>query len=285
MKYVVVTGASTGIGKNLSQHLINEGYFVFGSVRNNKDAQRLSQEFPERFSPLLFDVTHREDIDKAVEQVRKVIKDNGLYCLINNAGIAVPGPLMHIPVDEFRQQFAVNVFGVLEVTQAFLPLLGAQFPQKSSPGKIINVSSVGGKMFNPFIGAYNASKHALECMSDVLRVELNIYGIDVVVIEPGVIKTPIWEKSSGYDLSIYEKTDYAKNITIFQKLVDKLVVKALQPDFVSRKVVKILRKKKPKARYALPDRPISGWIIPRLMPTRLLDKVMIKFVGLQKRDE
>ncbi|BBM87704.1 SDR family oxidoreductase [Candidatus Uabimicrobium amorphum] len=285
MKYIVVTGASTGIGKNLCQHLIAEGYFVFGSVRRAQDAEKLSEEFPQRFSPLVFDVTNREDVEKAVKEVQNIVGDNGLFCLINNAGIAIPGPLMHIPVDEFRRQFDVNVFGVLDVTQAFLPLLGAELPQKFPPGKIINVSSVGGKLFNPFIGAYNSSKHALECMSDVLRIELNIYGIHVVIIEPGAIKTPIWEKSSGYDLSIYDNTHYAQNINSFQKLVDKIVAGALEPDYISRKVVKILRKKKPKARYALPDRPISGWIIPRLLPTRVLDKAMIKFVGLQKREK
>ncbi|WP_372371112.1 SDR family oxidoreductase [Candidatus Uabimicrobium sp. HlEnr_7] len=282
MKYIVVTGASTGIGKDICVHLLKEGYFVFGSVRNEQDAQKLTTEFSERFTPLVFDVTNRDDINKAVKKVQEITSE--LFCLVNNAGIAVPGPLMHIPVNQFREQFAVNVFGVLDVTQAFLPLLGAKFPQKYPPGKIINISSVGGKMFNPFIGAYNASKHALECMSDVLRVELNIYGIDVVIIEPGVIKTPIWEKSSSYDLSAYKKTDYAESLEIFQGFVNKMVENAIDPKYVSQLVAKILRKRKPKPRYPLPDRPITGWIIPRLMPTRLLDKLMIKFIGLQKRN-
>jgi NAD(P)-dependent dehydrogenase (short-subunit alcohol dehydrogenase family) len=141
-KYVVITGASTGIGYDGARYLIERGWHVFGSVRKQADAERVLAELGERFTPLFFDVTDEEAIKTAAQQVAETVGDVGLWGLVNNAGIAVPGPLMHLPLDEFRRQLEVNVTGQLAVTQAFLPLLGARKEAPRPPGRIVNIISV-----------------------------------------------------------------------------------------------------------------------------------------------
>ena len=163
------------------------------------DAERLKNEFPAHFTPLLFDVTDAAAITRAVEQVKQQIGNRGLAALVNNSGISGAAPLMHVPLDEVRRMFEVNVFGLLQVTQAFLPLLGATRNCPHAPGRVINISSISGGLVFPFVGAYGASKHAVEALTDGLRRELAIAGIQVIGIEPGVIRTPMWEKGSEAD--------------------------------------------------------------------------------------
>ena len=189
MKAIVITGVSTGIGYAATAVFIQRGYHVFGSVRKAADAKRLQAEMGAQFTPLLFDVTDKVGVQTAVSQVRAALGEKNLTALINNAGIVTPGPLMHMPSDSFRQQFQVNLFGLFDVTQAFLPLLGARKHNAGLPGRIINISSVSGKIAYPFMGAYAASKHALEAYSDSLRRELMLYGIDVILIQPGTTRT------------------------------------------------------------------------------------------------
>ncbi len=168
-EYVVVTGVSSGIGHAITVDLTEQGYHVFGSVRTQEDADRVQAEFGERFMPLIFDVTDGDAVRRAADQVTAVAGEIGLAGLVNNAGIAVGGPLMHLPIDEMRRQLEVNVVGVLQVTQAFLPLLGAQPDPPFESGRIVNISSVSGHIAYPFMGPYAASKHALEAMTDSLR--------------------------------------------------------------------------------------------------------------------
>ena len=179
-KYVVVTGTSTGIGHASAAELIAHGYHVFGSVRNEADGERLQAELGPAFAPLVFDVTDSDAVYSAAEAVEDVLGDDNLVGLVNNAGIAVAGPLMDIEMDKVRHQFEVNVLGVLTVTQAFLPLLGACEDASEPPGRIVNISSVSGHTAYPFLGPYCASKHALEAFSDSLRRELLLYGVDVI---------------------------------------------------------------------------------------------------------
>src|SRR5436305_13019125 len=160
MRSVVVTGASTGIGWGCAKVLASRGFHVFGSVRKQADADRLKAEFGERFTPLLFDVTDAAAVDRAAEQTAAVLGNATLAGLVNNAGIAVAGPLLYLDVDELRTQLEVNVTGQLIVTQAFAPLLTADKTRKARPGRIVMISSVGGKNASPFVGAYNASKFA-----------------------------------------------------------------------------------------------------------------------------
>ena len=185
MQSVVVTGVSTGIGWGITKVLIEKGFRVFGSVRKTEDAERLSHEFGQQFVPLTFDVTDEPAVQAAAEQVREQLNGEILFGLVNNAGIAVPAPLIHQSTDDFRHQLEVNLVSVLIVTKAFVPLLGADRSLRGKPGRIVNISSVGGRNGGPFLGAYSASKHGLEGFSKSLRRELMLYGIDVIIVGPG----------------------------------------------------------------------------------------------------
>jgi NAD(P)-dependent dehydrogenase (short-subunit alcohol dehydrogenase family) len=201
MKSVLVTGASSGIGWGTVRVLLRQGFGVFGSVRREEDARRLAGEFGSRFTPVIFDVTDDAAIAAAAGQVRQMLDGERLAGLVNNAGIAVPGPLMELRIEDFRRQLAVNLLGQLAVTQAFLPLLGTDLGLKGPAGRIIMMSSVAGRTGVAFLGPYAASKHALEGMSKSLRQELMMFGIDVIVVAPGSVATPIWDKAEAIDPS------------------------------------------------------------------------------------
>jgi NAD(P)-dependent dehydrogenase (short-subunit alcohol dehydrogenase family) len=189
---VVITGASTGIGAACALALAREGWRVYAGVRRPEDGERLRQAAGPAAAalvPLVLDVTDEPGIAAAAGEVARAEGERGLAGLVNNAGIAVGGPLEFLPVDVLRRQFEINVIGQIAVTQAFLPLL------RRAPGRIVNMSSISGRMTVPFMGPYSASKFALEALSDALRVELRPWGLHVAVIEPGRIATPIWEKS------------------------------------------------------------------------------------------
>jgi NAD(P)-dependent dehydrogenase (short-subunit alcohol dehydrogenase family) len=186
---VVVTGASTGIGQACALLLDQLGFSVFAGVRQDIDAQTLKQKASPRLIPVFLDVTDAESIASVVEKVTNTVGDAGIVGLVNNAGIAVPGPLELLAIAEFEHQMQVNVTGQLAVTQAFLGLL------RQSRGRIINMGSISGISPTPYLGAYNASKFALEALTDVMRMELRPWGISVSIIEPGSIATPIWDKS------------------------------------------------------------------------------------------
>ena len=264
MKNIVITGVSTGIGHASAEALLGRGYRVFGSVRTQEDADRLQAAWGEHFTPLLFDVTDEDAIRCAAEQVTIALGDAGLDGLVNNAGIAVPGPVLHLPVDEYRRQFEVNLFGQIAVIQAFLPLLGARKPCPYEPGRIVNISSVSGKIAYPFLSAYACSKYALEALSDSLRRELMLYGIDVIVIEPGAVSTPIWDKSDEIDTSPFEGSDYTVIMTRMLKGMTKMGNNAQGPEAVSRAVIDALESRHPKARYALPANRMTGWWLPTI---------------------
>lgn len=281
MKSVVITGVSTGIGLDAAQRLLQRGYRVFGSVRKQADADRLQAELGENFVPLLFDVTDGEAVDTAVSQVKSIIGSSGLYGLVNNAGISITGPLMHVSIDDLRWQFEVNLFGLLDVTQKFLPLLGATKDASFPPGRIVNISSVSGKITYPFMGPYAASKHALEALSDALRRELLLYGIDVIVIEPGTTQTPIIEKTAVQSNN-YENTDYGEVMAEFGKKAVARQDSALPVAKVTDAIVTALEKPKPKTRYAVPRKWFMGWIAPRLLPDRLFDKIVANQLGFKK---
>ncbi|HVE05113.1 MAG TPA: SDR family NAD(P)-dependent oxidoreductase, partial [Rhizomicrobium sp.] len=185
MKSVVVTGSSTGIGWGIAKVLIAKGFRVFGSVRKAEDGERLRKEFGANFVPLYFDVTDAAAVAKGADQVAGALGGEMLFGLVNNAGIAVAGPLLYLKIDEFRHQIDVNLTGQLIVTQAFAPLLGADRSRKGEPGRIVMISSVGGKNASPFVGPYSASKFGLEGLSESLRRELMLFGIDVIIVAPG----------------------------------------------------------------------------------------------------
>ena len=188
MRSVVVTGASTGIGWATAKLLLDKGFRVFGSVRKQADADRLKGEFGANFTPLIFDVTDEPAVLAAAREVRSALNGETLAGLVNNAGIAVAGPVLELAADEFRRQMDVNFIGPVIATQAFGPLLGSDPALKGPKGRIVMISSVSGKSGSPMTSAYAASKHAIEGLSESLRRELMLFGIDVIVVAPGAVK-------------------------------------------------------------------------------------------------
>jgi NAD(P)-dependent dehydrogenase (short-subunit alcohol dehydrogenase family) len=280
MKAILVTGASSGIGYGVVKEFAACGYQVFGSVRKEDDARRLTREIGSNFTPLLFDVTDSKALQNATQQVAQMVGRNGLVGLVNNAGIATSGPLIYQPIDEIRWQFEVNVIAPIALIQAFLPLLQARRSSTSRPSRIINISSVGGKIAAPFIGAYVGSKHAIEGISHSLRRELQLHDIDVVIVAPGAVNTPIWDKESAQDMSRYTTTEYAKPLQAFQRYITGLGKAGYSSEYVARLIRRVFELQKPKARYAIVPNPIFNWILPLAMPDRWLDKTIGRNLGL-----
>jgi len=277
MKSVVVTGASTGIGWGCCKVLIKKGFRVFGSVRSETDAKRLASEFGANFSPLLFDVTDAKAVKAAATAVEAALKGEPLFGLVNNAGIAVAGPLLYLDLDEFRRQLDVNVTGQFIVTQAFAPLLMAKNGAK--PGRIVMISSVGGKNANPFMGPYCASKFALEGFSESLRRELMLFGIDVIVIAPGAVATPIWSKAEQIDITRYANTPYASALDNILKYMLEIGRHGLKPEKLGRVVWRALTLPHPKVRYTVtPDK--VQQVMLAVLPKRTVDRIVAGRLGL-----
>ena len=281
MQSVVVTGVSTGIGWAITKVLIQHGFRVFGSVRKTQDAERLAKEFGERFIPLLFDVTDEAAVQAAAQQVREQLNGETLSGLVNNAGIATPGPLIHLPTEDFRRQLEVNLVSVLIVTKAFAPLLGSDRSLRGKPGRIINISSVSGKIGYPFIGAYATSKHGLEGFSESLRRELMLYEIDVIIIGPGSVATPIWEKATEEVLSPYENTEYIESARRLRGYMIKNGRNGLPPEKIGEITWHALTTSTPRVRYAVVPRNSLSRVLQRLLPRRILDRIIAKNLGFQ----
>jgi len=276
---VVVTGVSTGIGEDAVRALIADGWFVFGSVRREEDAARLAERFGADFAPLLFDVTDVEAIGRAAQEVERRLEGATLAGLVNNAGVAFPGPLLHQPLDEFRRQFEINLFGQLAVIQAFAPLLGARAARREPPGRIVQMSSVAGSLASPFLGAYAASKFALEGFSDALRRELMVFGIDVIILEPGVIRTAIWDKAERADFDRYDATVYGRGARKIQAFAVEQGKNGPPPELVSNAILRALKEKRPPARIVVVARYFFDYLLPRLFPTRVLDWIIARRYG------
>ncbi len=284
MKSVVVTGASTGIGWGCVKVLTSHGFHVFGSVRKQADAERLQNEFAASFTPLLFDVTDEAAVAAGARMVAGRLEGQTLAGLVNNAGIANPGPLLHLDLASFRQQMEVNVTGQLIVTQAFAPLLGASpGARTTTPGRICMMSSVGGKQAAPFLGPYSASKFALEGLSESLRRELMIYGVDVIIIAPGAIATPIWDKADTVDVTRYANTPYAKALANVKRFMVELGRKGFPPERIGEVVHTALTTPRPKTRYVVTPEPLTNWLGNHL-PKRMVDATIARRLGLTRPD-
>ena len=280
MKSVVITGASTGIGYACAKLLLDKGFRVFGSVRKQADADRLKGEFGANFTPLLFDVTDEAAVLAAAREVRAALSGETLAGLVNNAGIAVPGPVLELSADEFRHQMDVNVIGPIIATQAFGPLLGADTSLKGPKGRIVMISSVAGKNGNPLTPAYSASKHAVEGLSESLRRELMLFGIDVVIVAPGPVKTPIWSKGqSSFDIDKYKNSPYLpslQKVTAYMQHLDSI---GLPPERIAEVIHDALTLPKPKVRYQIAPDPMRH-LITGVLPKRVVDRIIAKRVGL-----
>src|SRR5215204_2101470 len=279
MQSVVITGASTGIGWASTKLLLDRGFRVFGSVRKQADADRLKGEFGTNFTPLLFDVTDEPAVLAAARDVRAALNGEKLAGLVNNAGIAVAGPVLGLSADEFRRQMDVNVIGPIIATQAFAPLLGADRSLKGPPGRIVMISSVAGKNGNPLTSAYSASKHAIEGFSEGLRRELMLFGIDVIIVAPGAVKTPIWSKAEEVDISPYKNSPYFPALEKVRAFMMGMGATGLPAETIAEKVFGALTLPNPKVRYTIVPDPMQRFMA-AVLPKRTLDRIIAKRLGL-----
>lgn len=281
MKAVVVTGVSSGIGLATAELLARRGIHVFGSVRRAADADRATAACEGHFTPLVFDINDERLVEEAANEVRAHLGGERLFGLINNAGIAIPGPTLELSVADFRHQIEVNLTGAFAVTKIFLPLLGTDRSLNGSPGRIVNISSVGGRRGLPFMGAYVASKHALEGWSECLRRELMLYGIDVIIVGPGAVATPIWDKAEAIDLSPYRTSEYRDALLKFREQMLRDGRRGYAPERIAASVWTALSVRRPRTRYAVVPRRLINWTLPGILPSRLLDQLIGRFLGLR----
>lgn len=283
MNAVVVTGVSSGIGLGIAKSLAGKGIHVFGSVRRPTDGERVRQEVGALFTPLIFDVTDEDAVKAGAAEVRRMLSGKTMLGLVNNAGIAMPGPLIHQPLNDYRKQIEVNLIGAFTVSQHFAPLLGADRALQGKPGRIVNITSLGGKIGSPFLGGYCSAKHGLEGLSESLRRELMIYGIDVVIVGPGAVKTPIWDKAEAMDVSAYARTDYGPSMEKLSAFMARGAREGLPVERVGELVHRVLTMRRPKVRYALAPDLLFDWIVPRLLPRRWVDRLFAQRLGLARR--
>jgi NAD(P)-dependent dehydrogenase (short-subunit alcohol dehydrogenase family) len=279
MRSIVITGVSTGIGHAAAKLLLERGFAVFGSVRKQADADRLKAEFGEHFTPLIFDVTDEAAVLAAAREVRTALRGETLAGLVNNAGISVNGPVLGLAADEFRRQMDVNVIGPIIATQAFAPLLGADPALTGPKGRIVMISSLAGKIGNPMMSAYSASKHAIEGLSEGLRRELMLFGIDVVIIAPGAVKTPIWAKAEQEDYSAYQNSPYYPALQRILQLLPQLDASGLPPEAIAERIHYALTADKPRVRYTVTPSPLRNLIM-TVLPKRFIDRLVAKRLGL-----
>ena len=274
-KYVLVTGAAKGIGRASALHLDKLGFTVFAGVRRQADGESLCRDASPRLRPILLDVTDGDQIAAAVQQITAVVGAAGLHGLVNNAGVAVAAPLEFVPLDDVRWQLEVNVVGQLAVTQAFIPLL------RLARGRVVNISSIGGKVATPLIGSYVASKFALEALTDALRMELKPWDIDVVAVQPGEIATPMWDSAGTIANQIMERMP-AKAQELYGAALERLRQRAIKsgkngasPQIVAEAVAHALTAPRARVRYLVgEDARFVGRVIVNL-PARLRDRMIL----------
>jgi len=271
---VIITGASTGIGEACALRLDKAGWRVFAGVRKEADGARLKQEASDRLTPITLDVTDQAQIDAAAKTVADAVGAAGIQGVVNNAGVSVPGPLEALPIDELRRQLEVNVTGQIAVTQAFLPLI------RQGHGRIVNIGSISGKLSTPLLGPYCASKFAMEALTDALRQELRPWGIDVAVVEPGNINTPIWQKGQAYGDEMEKRLPqealdlYRPAINALREAAHKFEGAGIPPDRVARSVEHALTARRPRTRYVVAFDATVQRLIAAVVPDRLRDRLV-----------
>jgi NAD(P)-dependent dehydrogenase (short-subunit alcohol dehydrogenase family) len=280
---VLITGASTGIGATCARLLDAGGYRVFAGVRNASDGDRLRASASDRLNPVTLDVTSSIQIGQAVERIALAVGADGLAGVINNAGIAVAGPLEYITPDDLRRQFEVNVVGLHAVTVACLPLI------RRARGRIIHIGSIAGRVTSPFTGPYGASKHAVEALTDALRLELAPEGIHVAVIEPGQVRTPIWDKGMSEFATLHERMPedglarYGRRLNVLRWIVERAPRHGSPPEQVAAAVLHALQAEEPRTRYVVGrDAGIRLWLS-RILPTRVMDALVLRTLAKFER--
>jgi NAD(P)-dependent dehydrogenase (short-subunit alcohol dehydrogenase family) len=283
MRYVVITGASTGIGAACAIGCARQGMTVFAGVREQQAGDALRAMGGPAIVPLNLDVTDSVSIAQAAGLVGERAGDAGLAGLVNNAGIAIGSPLELIPLPRLRHQLEVNVIGVVAVTQALLPLL------RRARGRIVNMGSIAGRGTIPMMGPYSASKHALEALTDALRLELYPWGIEVSIIEPGAIATPIWNKSlkAAFEAEALVTAEgkhlYEEAARRVREAVDRSAQRAIPTDAVVRAVLHALTARRPRTRYLVGADAKARALMAKWFPDRLQDWILKKVLKLPSR--
>lgn len=279
MKSVLVTGASTGIGRATALHLDRRGWRVFAGVRREEDAASLREAASDHLEPLMLDVTDADQIAAAAELIGEAVGDGGLHGLVNNAGIAVPGPLETLPIDDFKRQIDVNLTAQVAVTQAVLSQI------RTARGRIVFITSIGGLMAFPMFGAYHAAKFGLEAVGDVFRQELRPWGISVSVVEPGSIATPIWERGDAEVDAITSRARdghadlYGEAAEAYRTVARKTGERGIPPEKVAVKIEHALGARRPRTRYLVGADARGQAFASRFLPDRFVDWTVARVTG------
>ena len=279
MRSVLITGASTGIGRATVERLDAAGWRVFAGVRREQDAEALRRAGSDRVVSLILDVTDPDQIAAAAKRI-EAESGSGLDGLVNNAGIAIPGPLETLPIEDFRRQVEVNLTAQVAVTQAMVPAI------RRARGRIVFLSSIGGRIAFPLNGAYHAAKFGIEAVGDVFRQELRPWGISVSIVEPGSIDTPIWERGASNASEIEARAHpdqealYGEAIESFRKVVKDLAERGIPPEKVAKVIEHALSADRPRSRYLVGlDAKLQARLKP-LIPTPLFDRMVARMMNL-----
>ncbi len=278
MRSVLVTGASTGIGRATALRLDGAGWRVFAGFRDPADGESLRAEGSERIVPLRLDVTEPDQIAAAAARVEEEA-EGGLHGLVNNAGVAIPGPLETVPLEDLRHQLEVNLVGYVAMTQALLPQI------RQAEGRIVFISSIGGRVAFPFGGPYHASKFATEAIGDVFRQELRPWGLRVSIVEPGSIDTPIWERGQRKGEEIEAKSPrttmlYGAALEKFRKVIEDTAERGIPPEKVAKAIAHALESSRPRTRYLVGlDAKVQARLKP-LIPTPVFDRIVARALGI-----
>jgi NAD(P)-dependent dehydrogenase (short-subunit alcohol dehydrogenase family) len=276
---VVVTGASSGIGRACAIDLANQGFVVFAGIRKSKDAEELRAFGNPRLIPIEIDVTKKATIVAALATVQAAVGERGLDGLVNNAGIATAAPIEYVTNDDLRHHFEVNVFGQVAVTQTFLPLI------RRAGGRIVNIGSVGSHITMPFGGALCASKSAFKSLNDALRLELRPFGVRVCLVEPGAIATPGVDKTLGDVEAVIRAMPtegaerYAEEIRAFARLGHERESHGSPPEVVAAAVRHALTSRRPRVRYPVGKHAAMLQTLARVLPDTVLDQLRLRIFG------
>ncbi len=275
MRAVVITGSSTGIGRACAIALDREGFDVFAGVRKPEDGEALRAGASARLEPLIIDVADGASIAAAAERVREATGGR-VAGLVNNAGVAVPGPVEAVDLDELRRQLEINVVGQVAVTQAFLPMI------RAARGRVVLMSSIGGRMSFPHLSPYNASKHALEAIGDSLRQEMRQFGVEVAIVEPGSVSTPFWGKGQAEApkaraaMSTEQLALYSGQLDQVEAAAEKTAGRGVPPERVAEAVVQALTAQRPRTRYVVGTDAKIQVQLRKVLPDRVLDRLVAR---------
>lgn len=280
MKHYVVTGVSSGIGLSLARLLVGQGHHVFGSVRRQDDAERVGAELGSGFTPLIMDLTDASSIAKAAQTVREALDGKRLTGLVNNAGMVTHGPLLEMPMERIGEQLDTNLLGTLRVIRAFAPLLGLDTSLSGEAGRVVNISAGTATVVPPFAGSYGMTAAAIDIMSDALRRELLLAGIDVVIFAVGNTATPLWDKADDDNMENYRNSIFFEALMRFRMRIIEYGRHGLTAEYVSSRIAKALSARRPRAKYLVSPNIIANQYWPRLLPRRRLDQVLARALGL-----